>query len=171
MRNADQALWQEVAAACENGVKPIGANLETQFEIAWKIAVVNPKVLACLQFLPGAAATRTQGQPENELSNLKRRLEQAEANLKKARDNRRAPNAPPSGGGKGRGKGKGGRSAMAPKDLGNFSAKTPAPESLPICFAYNRTSGCPLARAGERCNKGKHVCIKCYGVHPLYECR
>ena len=173
LRNADQALWHEVASNCEDGLGAVGETTVTRFEQAWKNNVTNPVVLACLQFLPAGKTVDLQANPESransELSSLKRRLEAAENQIKKAKQQGGNRN---SSGSKGGGKGKKRADIRpAPRDLGGYPSKTPPPENAPICFPFNRASGCPLARPGESCSKGKHVCLKCHGNHPLCECR
>ena len=39
----------------------------------------------------------------------------------------------------------------------------------PLCFSYNQ-KGCSYAKAGKRCRRGVHLCWKCLGEHPAYEC-
>ena len=68
--------------------------------------------------------------------------------------------------GKGKGKsdkkGKGGISLPE-----NCTAKTP--EGKPICFNYNY-GRCRRAQAGKRCDRGFHVCFRCYGNKQYNEC-
>ena len=76
------------------------------------------------------------------------------------------------GGGK-RGKGgKGGKGGgkQAPAHWNGLPTMTPAPENKRICFAFN-DQGCPLARPGDECHKGKHVCPKCQGPHSIRNCQ
>ena len=90
---------------------------------------------------------------------MKRRLGQQNnhiENLKRAKPQNKA---------KGNGKGKNKRVTRAPADLGYRTGKTPQNES--ICFNYNRAVGCPLAKDGAACHRGRHVCIECYGNHSL----
>ena len=60
--------------------------------------------------------------------------------------------------------GKGGKSKSKttrtpmPKELLGHSNVTRSGE--PICFDYNLPHGCTRAKAGQRCNKGLHVCCK-----------
>ena len=42
-------------------------------------------------------------------------------------------------------------------------------EGKPLCFSFN-LRGCTFAKAGKRCRRGRHVCWKCLGPHPAYEC-
>ena len=63
---------------------------------------------------------------------------------------------------KGKGKGKGG--ITLPE---HCTAKTP--EGKPICFNYNY-GRCKRAQPGKRCDRGFHVCFRCYGNKPHNEC-
>ena len=41
-------------------------------------------------------------------------------------------------------------------------------DGRPICFAYNSEAGCSESVAeGARCNRGFHICAKCFRVHPI----
>ena len=43
-------------------------------------------------------------------------------------------------------------------------------DGRPICFAYNSETGCTETVAeGARCNRGFHICAKCYRVHPIMQ--
>lgn len=77
-------------------------------------------------------------------------------------------------GGKGGGKsgkpGKKGRGDSLPPALVPGVARTP--DGTPICFAWN-LGGCDKAKAGQRCDRGMHVCTKigCQGNHSAANCR
>ena len=181
LRNADVELWTQVATECEDGLKETDVDGVTKFERAWRSKMSDQDVRACLAFLPGpAASTPTSstaivpvnlvpgpgasgGDSSAEILKLKRRIENQNNqinNMKYAK----------TGKGKGKdkgkkGKGKGNRQHSAPPDLGGRPAKTP--DNEPICFTFNRSQGCPLAKPGAACHRGRHVCIECYGNHSL----
>ena len=181
LRNADVELWSQVAMTCEEGTKATKPGEQTAFEKAWRIKMHDQDVRACLAFLPGpSGSTSTElvvhkpvslvpgpgpsSGESSEVQKLKRRLEQQESQInnlkfgKSSRGNRK-------GKGKDKGKGKGKSEGRAPPDLGRRPARTPNGEN--ICFTFNRASGCPLAKAGGGCHRGRHVCIVCYGDHSI----
>ena len=71
--------------------------------------------------------------------------------------------------GKGKGKGKKGKK-------GNHAATWVPPllrggrpvdeQGNPICFNYN-LEGCGAAQPGQSCPRGRHICCKCFEVHPF----
>ena len=69
---------------------------------------------------------------------------------------------------KGKGKGKRRRGTSAPAEFGNLP--TTLKDGSRICFPFNLAVGCPKAKPGETCDKGKHVCPACFGTHPLHSC-
>lgn len=42
-------------------------------------------------------------------------------------------------------------------------------DGKPLCFSFN-LKGCNFCKPGKRCRRGRHLCWKCLGVHPAYEC-
>ena len=79
----------------------------------------------------------------------------------------RTPTNDAKGDGKGKGKndkGKGKAKISLPE---NCTAKTP--EGKPICFNFNY-GRCRRAQAGKRCDRGYHVCFRCYSNKPHCEC-
>ena len=54
LRNADVALWHAVAQACEDGCKPKPDTVSglTQFEEAFKLAMLDPEMRMKLMFHP-----------------------------------------------------------------------------------------------------------------------
>ena len=180
LRNADVELWTQVAVDCEDGVKETDAKGVTKFERAWRSKMSDQDVRACLAFLPGPAASTSSSPPvalvpgpgasggassdaSNEILKLKRRIENQNNQI-----NNMKYSTTDKGKGKGKGKkgkGKGARQHVAPPDLGGRPAKTP--DNEPICFTFNRSQGCPLAKAGGACHRGRHVCIECYGNHSV----
>ncbi len=79
---------------------------------------------------------------------------------------------PYGGGGNGKGKRKGGK-YQGGKGKGGPSSASAAdssmarstPDGRPICFAWNNLN----ERCRGQCNRA-HVCRKCFGSHPVYQC-
>ena len=166
-----------MALACENGTKPPSGQTgtpKTAFELAWIEKMKDPIVLAHVTFLPGPApASGSSGSPapgsvvlspgpQSEVNKLKRALEQSQNRVRNLTTGKKGKGAGKGRGNKGKGKGKpkGGRT---PTDIGDFSATTN--DGRRICFGYNRSGGCPLAKSGAECSRGWHICARCHGVH------
>lgn len=68
---------------------------------------------------------------------------------------------------KGKGKGKKGKSPPMPAELRNKWHRTGSGD--PLCFAYNTSKGCDMAKDGEKCAKGWHLCAepRCLQPHGL----
>lgn len=71
--------------------------------------------------------------------------------------------------GKGKGKGKKGKkgghvATWVPPLL--RGGKPVDQQGNPICFNYN-LEGCSAAEPGQACPRGRHICCKCYEVHPF----
>lgn len=78
------------------------------------------------------------------------------------------PKGDPKGKGNPKGKGKGRGAPPMPKELRGKYHRLQNGE--PLCFAFNSSSGCQSkAKAGEKCNKGWHLCAepKCQQPHSL----
>ena len=140
----------------------------------------DSEVRSLLQYLPQAATSSSSSSDgiQAELQRLRNRVQNAEGALRKRKnpdDSLAIVPYDPKGKGKGKGKDKnegkprraqGGRAA----GLEWLQGLSPSlPSGNRICFAYNRDV-CSLARAGERCNKGYHLCPRCHKPHPLTEC-
>ena len=173
IRNADIELWTQVALACEEGTKGDDVDV-TAFEKAWVEKMNDQHVRACLQFLPGAPVSSTSSSTDRpgvtltagpgpssdsaEVAKLKRRLDQQENQINNLKRQK--------GKGKGKDKGKKGKKQhRAPLDLGGRNARTANGDT--ICFNFNRASGCPLAKSGGTCGRGRHICLECHGDHSL----
>ena len=60
--------------------------------------------------------------------------------------------------------------SMCPQELKGF--KQLNANQIPICWAFNLSSGCSAATTNGRCKKGSHECIKCNRTnHGLATCR
>ena len=181
LRAADQALYSYVAVRCEAGTKAnIGEHL-TEFEKHFIEGTKSPEILQFLAFLQGSGSSGSDGRDANSLKLQLHAIQQQLGNLK-----RKAPDADAGGPGRGKhatknlrrrtflkekkaAKGKGGGKGKAPAHWNGLPTTTPAPENKRICFAFN-DRGCPLAKPGEECVKGKHVCPKCQGPHSIRNC-
>ena len=176
LRAADQALFQAVALECESGTRAPNGSEMTAFETSWRTQMFSAEVRAFLVPLPSQPASSSSSAgaaSKDEIQKLKNRLANTEQALKRRRSEVEA--AAPKGGGKGNEKGKKGRAARRGAATGKAAAP-PEFDGLPseymgkrICYSYN-VSACPLAKAGEHCFKGQHICPKCFGKHPLMEC-
>ena len=185
LRAADQALYTYVAIRCEAGTKTgIGENL-TAFEKHFIEGMRSQEVLQFLAFLQGVDASGTGGASSSgdgrDIADMSDQMDDAQEQIatlkRKELDQPAAP-------GTGRHAAKNRRrrqnkqaakqealgSNEAPTHWMGLATMTPGPESKRICFAFNN-HGCPLARPGEECHKGKHVCPKCLGPHGLRSCR
>ena len=173
LRNADEALWRKVAARCEAGTKARPGEAKTRFEVAWQELCLDQDIRVHLQFLPltGAAsvAAGSSNDVTKELQRLRNRLQNAEQQLQGQKRKAEYKNQNDD---KGKDKNKHGRrggkngsgKGAAPRELAGFTNKTP--DGRNICFAYN-LNGCPHAQGGQTCNRGLHVCPRCFGTHPL----
>ena len=191
LRAADQALYAYVAVRCEAGTKAKTGQSITEFERHFIEGMASQEVMQLLAFLQGTDSPRVPSPPSGSSSSpsdiatkLKNQLTNKDQQIQGLK--RKLAEGGGKGGGKGSGKdngngrrkqsqrgGKGGKNSGksgAPAHWNGLSTTTPAPESKRICFSFN-DRGCPSARPGEECNKGKHVCPKCLGPHSLRDCR
>ena len=79
----------------------------------------------------------------------------------------RTPYNDAKGDGKGKGKNDKGEGKAKISLPEHCMAKTP--EGKPICFNFN-SGRCRRAQAGKRCDRGYHVCFRCYSNKPHCEC-
>ena len=171
IRAADEALWTTVQRLCEEGVKAKPGKTVTEFEVHWKTAMFDYDVRQHLCFLQGSSGGSASGTGPTTTTHdvMVRKLENK---LKNAADQiaaqkRRLDGAFVGGPGKkGKGKGKSKNKTsdrkMAPQNL--FPGCQANHNGKPICYSFN-SAGCPLAKPGGECQKGQHICIKCYGLH------
>jgi hypothetical protein len=129
-----------------------------------------------MQPLPRKQASASGGE------GVKRSAEMAE--LSKLREEvkalRASANSSSKGGGKGKNtaqsapkksKGKGGHDKLPnlPAELRAYGNLMVRYKERPICYGYNMRSGCSKAVNNiNECPKGKHICMKCGGDHPVY---
>ena len=140
-KEADKVLWTMLAERTRGNVKVTAAGKPVQDQFV--ALSVSTEVLLLLQPLPSPPTARPG--PYDKVG------------LKgdgKTKDGK--------GKGKSDKKGKGGISLPE-----NCTAKTP--EGKPICFNFNY-GRCKRAQAGKRCDRGCHVCFRCYANKPHNEC-
>ena len=195
IRAADEALFAFVASECEAGVKAETGKDTTQFEISWKKGCYELAVRQHLSFLQGSnssavvslsssassaivqAPAKGKGrekptEQEKEMRQLKHKLKEATEQIQKAQ--RLAATAGGwkgawkgagnKGGKKGTGKGKAGKEVL--QGYGNKTR-----DNEPICYQFHAPGGCPMGAAGAGCWRGRHLCPKCNGPHPISECK
>ena len=179
LQNADVALWQAVGRECEDGCKashedPSG---KTAFDIAFKKLMFDPDVRACLQFLQSSPSSSSPSASSDNLNRLQNRINNLEQAL--AGQKRKHHEQPYNDKGKGKGKkgdkGKGkkgsarrGAGTGVPAAFNGLPGKTPSGENY--CFNFNLPVGCHMARPGEKCHRGHHVCPRCNTAHSLQAC-
>ena len=162
---------------CEKGTKATTDIDKTEFEKTWLEGMGKPEVTQALLFLPaasggGSASSSTPGGPS--IKDLQNRIKQMEeSNKRRKLENTGAGknsgnNINNGGNSKGKGKGKRRRGTSGPAEFGNLPTTTR--DGARICFAYNLSTGCPKAKPGEDCDRGRHVCPACFGTHPLQSC-
>ena len=171
IRTADEALWTTVQRLCEGAVKAPLGKTETAFETHWKTAMFNYDVRQHLCFLQGsgssssASGTGAATTHSEMIKKLENKLKNAAEQIagQKRRLDYQPTNPGNQKGKKGKGKGKSAKTRRAPANLFPDCMATHNGEN--VCFSFNQAVGCPLAKAGGKCHKGVHVCIKCHGLH------
>ena len=168
VHRADMELFKYMMRETRQGIKTVsGVQPLAQ---ALKEAIKSPDVRLCLQPLPCGSKrkheavedeikkkpSKTEEQYQRTIENLQNQLR----NLKKS-----APSAPAKGRGKGRGKA---RLIRLPPQLIGMSPTTSSGE--PMCYNFN-LKGCSLAKAGEKCERGWHLCMRpnCQQAHSQRE--
>ena len=168
---ADQALWTYVQRQCETTTKAKPGKDVTEFEVHWQTGMFDYDVRQHLAFLQGSASASSfvpstgptnQGMANDErIRRLTNQLKNATEQL--AGTKRRLENA---GGGqpgkKGKNKGKGKGKNAPQKDFPGCKAQL---NGKSVCYSFNMPHGCPLAKTGDTCRKGLHLCILCGGTH------
>ena len=160
---------------------PTRAELQglTAFEHAFKAAMFAPEVRIHLQFQQGSGNSSSSNatspvQPVSasgtkalaKLQNKVAGMEKERDNLKRKLGEAGAGGWQPKGNGKGK-KGKdprGSRRNNTPKEWNGLSGT--APGGGRICYGWNLSRGCPLAKAGESCQNGLHICPQCPTAKP-----
>ena len=69
---------------------------------------------------------------------------------------------------KGKGKGRGKNRGKMPVELVGLHQTLKS--GTRICYNYNLAKGCTFAKPGGDCNKGSHVCMRCFEPHPAHQC-
>jgi hypothetical protein len=150
---ADKMIWTFMSTHCRQGIsrRPDGT---LPMQEALKEARSSPLVMAALQPLPKSSG------------GFDRKGKGKYDNGSQSSGSRDVPYS--YKGGKDKGKGKGGKHGKAgkannarsylPKDLAG--GKTVTADGSRICFSYN-LGNCQLAKPGQSCFKGLHVCCGC----------
>ena len=79
-----------------------------------------------------------------------------------------APTKPTPQPKKGKGKGKTKNRGKMPVELVGLHQTMKSGKR--ICYNYNLAKGCTFAKPGSECNKGSHVCMRCFEPHPAHQC-
>jgi hypothetical protein len=157
---ADRALFVRLAELTRAGIVP-AANGIRPLDVVFQATMVEQEIVQLLMQLPGTSS-----------SSSKRALENADDTPPWQGDgkNKKRKGSPGKSGGKGGKSGKGaknGKSQSQPPSLpAGLEGSSRTPEGSHICFSYN-FGKCDPKSSG--CNKGKHVCTKCFGSHPFAE--
>eukprot|EP00434_Breviolum_minutum_P015721 symbB.v1.2.013853.t1/scaffold989.1/size146301/3 len=169
IHRADLELFKVMMRETRGGIKSFtGA---PPLEDALKVAMNATEVRLLLQPLQGSLKRKGEAQDAEEKRNksssssssqvekLQRTVENLQGQLKNLRA--KSQDNPPNRKGKGRGKGKFNMIRMPPQLIGLSPTNG---DNEPICFDFN-LKGCSRAKAGERCEKGWHSCMKCFKPH------
>ena len=168
LRAADALLWERVAGLCRETCKKKAGESATEFEKHFKKEIDSLEVRHCLLPSPsGSAGSHGEGDASGLTRRLENRLKQAEQTI--AAQKRRLDGISSHGGGggpprakakankgNGKGKAKGDGKFAEYRELG-YSMKHGSTH-VPICFGYNLPSGCSAASAGQKCQRGWHIC-------------
>ena len=143
---ADKQSWVFMSEKCRTGLAMTTGGIYLA-EAALDAAKLDPMVMATLQPLPKHSKSTQVVKPVQKVAGKVKH----EAKPKS----------------KGKGKGKEARGPAMPKGLIGMHAKTDKGE--PLCFGFNLGT-CIKCQPGSTCNKGLHVCCKCFGLHPQLDC-
>lgn len=145
--NADKLVW---AKLLEEGVKPRrNAAGELALDTELMKALESYQVSFALLPLPTAVVKKPGKGPQGDKDTDKHRVYHDQFDKK---------------GKKGKGKGK--NSQKIPYGISKLGGVGRTPDNQNICFRYN-LEGCKEAADGASCNKGQHVCAKCFGPHSI----
>jgi hypothetical protein len=173
--NADRRLFEIMA---ENTKKSIKADLAgiRPLDEAMKNFRNDARVNFLLLPLPGGAKDK-KPQGEGKEKDKPWWVKQKEEKQKVKQEWK---NKDPKGKGKGKEKGKNGKGA---KSSGAKTGPASCPDELKgmvqaddegnfLCWNFNLSCGCPHAKPGARCRRGRHICCKpgCGGNHSLQQC-
>ena len=141
---ADRAAWLRIAEKVTSLKRLAGGGLP--LDGALKDIESEPAVLYHLLPCPGKSDDRVGDDPK----------------IKKKKKRKHDDDSPPKGGGKG-------KTANIPAEIKDLNQNMP--DGARICWNYNiRSKGCKFAKAGQKCKRGSHSCMKCYKDHPQSSC-
>ena len=153
VRQADEMAFVLLAELTEAGLQTVGAS-GTPLDVAMQDVLRDDRfTMLPRPNRPSRAASRSR-------TPRRQRAQRTRGDRKKGKEDVKMD----------KGKGKGG--PKLPQALQGIGAVARDEEEEPICFGYNiRGQGCANAKAGERCNRGMHVCCKkgCFKNHPVFE--
>jgi hypothetical protein len=159
--SADKHIWAKMAELCREGVT--ASSGDKPMEEALSKALADPITVSILAPLPkGTSKERSFDRSDFRQAPYKPNGGKGRGDGK---NNRFGKGSSKSGKGR-NGKGKG--SDFVPPELKGGFSKTSKGQR--ICFGYN-LGNCTYARAGGICNKGQHVCAKCFSTeHHFQSC-
>ena len=163
LENADRFVFTQLAELTAGGVGVRGDGTYP-VEKAMEVILGSSEFLFLLMQMPGGGSSAsTNRQPKAEDKRQSSRSRSRRRKITEQQEKNRVTNS--AGRGKaakakagGKGRGKGGKSlGKAPFNPASETGRTS--DGSPICYAYN-TGGCTATTAGNRCDKGFHVCWK-----------
>lgn len=174
LHRADLQLFKCMMRETRSGIKTIGGTKPV--EDALKKAMDSTEVRLHLQPLQGSLKRKADAindeekkqKGQSDVAKMQKTIENLQGQVKNLRNANLGSASNPGGKGK-KGKGKSKTNLIRmPAQLIGMSPTTQ--QGDPCCFDYN-LKGCSKAKAGERCPKGWHVCMRhgCFKEHPQYE--
>ena len=161
---ADKHVWLKISEVCRTGVcKSI---LGYPLEEALKKALADPIVMSSLQPLPKSRGGSHSESWKKETSYRPGPYQDERPSYDKGKGKgKKGKNKSTKGSGKSKQYTGGG---PMPNELRGGSSKNS--DGVPVCFNFN-LRGCQGAKPGERCQKGLHVCAKCFATDHVFSQR
>jgi len=173
----DREIFRRLAEETRSG---LGLSQDGSYPLSAHLANVmrEPRVITLMQPLPRKQASASSGDPQKrtadtaELEKLRAEVKALKANPQQTQKGGGKKKNPPASaapkGGKGAGRG-GAKGPMLPSELRAYSGLMAKYKERPICFGYNMKIGCRNSVNNvNECPKGKHICMKCGGDHPVH---
>ena len=174
LARADREIFRLLGEACRSGLGPNASGVRP-LDACMDRVLDTTSVRVMLLHMPAAGSKRTVTDTSAVRSSAGSetgtgKSAQAKKRARKAAAKIAAPPPPPQHAAKrpqgAKAASKGGSNFVPmPAALRGLNAKTPDGSS--ICFAYNLPGGCNTSS----CQKGKHVCAKCFGPHSFQDCQ
>ena len=143
---ADKELWIRLSETQRGSLVPATGGSKRPLDDAFTALTMDHSVTFLLLPLPSSQSTRQVKLIEADSDSERAKNHKKEKKIKKDRPGKTKP-------------GSGAKGSM-PSELQSYSPTTP--EGKFICWNYNLSKGCSFGKAGGRCKRGLHVCIKCY---------